>query len=52
MAFKTINDTTSPDSLVPTLLVYRAFLRISKISQPSPITTQQATVIKKAIEEI
>jgi hypothetical protein len=52
MAFKAVNDTASPDSLVPTLLVYRTFLRISEISQLSLITTQQATAIKKATEEI
>jgi hypothetical protein len=36
MAFKAINDTTGPDSLVPTLLVYGALPRIVEYDAPSP----------------
>jgi hypothetical protein len=35
MAVKAINNTTSPNGLVPTLLVYRAYLRIIKLDPPT-----------------
>ena len=31
MAVKAINNTTSPNGLVPTLLVYRAYLKINNL---------------------
>ena len=31
MAVKAVNNTAGPDGLVPTLLVYGAYLRISKL---------------------
>jgi hypothetical protein len=52
MAIKAINDTTSHDRLVPTLLVFRAYLRMSELSPPAPTISQQATEIKKAMEEV
>ena len=36
MAVKAVNDTTSPNGLVPTLLVYGAYLRIGKLDPPAP----------------
>ena len=45
MAVKAINNTTSPDRLVPTLLVYRAYLRISNLDPPTPSITEQAAII-------
>jgi hypothetical protein len=45
MAVKAVNDTASPDGLVPTLLVYRAYLRISKLDPPTPSITDQAAAI-------
>ena len=36
MAVKAVNDTASPDGLVPTLLVYGAYPRISKLDPPTP----------------
>jgi hypothetical protein len=36
MAIKAINDTIGPNGLIPTLLVFRAYLRISVDSTPSP----------------
>jgi len=36
MAVKAVNDTTGPNGLVPTLLVYRAYLRISNLGPPTP----------------
>ena len=35
MAIKAINNTTGLDRLVPTLLVYRAYLKISKLDPPT-----------------
>ena len=45
MAIKAVNNTTSPNGLVPTLLVYRAYLRISKLDPPTPSITDQAAII-------
>ena len=52
MAIKAINNTASLDRLVPTLLVYRAYLRISNLDPPTPSITERAAVIRKAIAEI
>ena len=49
---KAINNTASPNRLVPTLLVYRAYLRISNLGPPTPYITEQAAIIRKAIAEI
>ena len=35
MAVKAINNTAGLDRLVPTLLVYRAYLRINKLDPPA-----------------
>ena len=52
MAIKAINDTASPNRLVPILLVYGAYLRISNLGPPTPSITEQAAIIRKAIAEI
>ena len=52
MAVKAINNTTSLDGLVPTLLVYRVYLKISKLDPPAPSITEQAAVIQKVMAEI
>ena len=52
MAIKAVNDTASPDRLVPTLLVYGVYLRISNLDPPTLFITEQAAVIRKAIAEI
>ena len=52
MAVKAVNNTTSPNRLVPTLLVYRAYLRISKLDPPTPSIIDWAATIRKAIAEI
>ena len=52
MAIKAINNTTSPNRLVPTLLVYGAYLRISKLDPPAPSVIERAAVIRKAMAEI
>jgi hypothetical protein len=52
MAVKAVNNTASPNRLVPTLLVYRAYLRISKLDPPAPSVIDRVAVIRKAIAEI
>ena len=52
MAVKAVNNTAGPNGLVPTLLVYRAYLRISKLDPPTLSITDQAAIIRKAIAEI
>ena len=52
MAVKAINNTASPNGLVPILLVYKTYLRISKLDPPAPSITDRAAVIQKAIAEI
>ena len=52
MAVKAVNNTTGPNRLIPTLLVYRAYLRISKLDPPAPFIMERAAVIQKAIAEI
>ena len=45
MAVKAINNTTSLDGLVPILLVYGAYLRISNLNPPTPSIMEQVAVI-------
>ena len=45
MAVKAVNDTAGPNRLVPTLLVYGAYLRISKLDPPAPSIIDQAAAI-------
>jgi len=52
MAIKAVNNTTSLNGLVPTLLVYGAYLRISNLGLTTPSITEQAAVIQKVIAEI
>ena len=40
MAIKAINDTAGPDGLVPTLLVYGAYPRISNLDPPTLSITE------------
>jgi len=52
MAIKAVNDTAGPNRLVPTLLVYGAYLRISNLGPPAPSITERAAAIRKVIAEI
>ena len=52
MAVKAVNDTAGPNGLVPTLLVYGAYLRISNLGPPTPFITERAAIIRKAMAEI
>ena len=52
MAFKAVNNTTGPDSLVPTLLIYSILSRIVEYNIPLPSIIQYSVALKKAISEI
>ena len=52
MAVKAVNDTAGPDRLGPTLLVYRAYLRIGKLDPPALSIIEQVAVIQKVIAKI
>ena len=52
MAVKAINNTAGFDGLVPTFLVYEAYLRINNLDPPAPSIIEQAAVIWKAMAEI
>ena len=52
MAVKAVNDITSPDGLVPTLLVYGAYLRMSKLDPFALFIIEQTAIIWKAMAEI
>ena len=52
MAFKVINNFTGPNGLIPTLLVFGAYLRIVESNVPNPIVVKWVAVLKKAIEEV
>ena len=52
MAFKVINNFIGPNSLIPTLLVFRAYLYIIKSNTPNPTVIKRAAALKKAIEEV
>ena len=51
-AFKAINDSAGPDGLIPTLLVYGAFPRMTEYDPPSPTIAERAVAIKKAMDEV
>ena len=52
MAVKAVNNTAGLDGLVPTLLVYGAYLRISNLDPPAPSIIEQTAIIWKVIAKI
>ena len=52
MAFKAINNSAGLNGLIPTLLVFRAYLCIVKSDAPNSIIIKWAAAFKKAIEEV
>jgi len=52
MAVKAVNDTAGPDGLVPTLLVFGAYPRMTKLDPPAPSITVRTIAIRKAMTEI
>jgi hypothetical protein len=52
MAVKAINDITSPNRLIFTLLVYGAYPRINNLNPFAPFITKQIITIQKMMAEI
>ena len=52
MSVKAVNDIAGPDRLTPTLLVFRAYLRLSATDAPTTLITKRAAVIKLAIADV
>lgn len=52
MAAKAINDTAGPNGVVPTLLVFGAYPRMTEYDAPTPTMTQRAAAIKNAMKEL
>ena len=52
MAVKAINDLAGPDRIIPTLLVFGVYLRITKIDTLLPSVTKRAEVIRAATKEV
>ncbi|KAI0991423.1 hypothetical protein K3495_g16764, partial [Podosphaera aphanis] len=52
MAVKAVNDTAGPDGLVPTLLVFGAYPRMTKLDPPAPDIVTRANAVHKAMEEV
>ena len=52
MAFKALNDSAGPNGLVPTLLVFGAYPRITDRDTPAATVTQRVAALKKAMIEI
>ena len=52
MAVKAVNNTASLDGLVPTLLVYGVYLRISNLDPPAPSIIERVAIIWKVIAKI
>jgi hypothetical protein len=52
MTVKAVNDSAGPDGIVPTLLVFGVYPKITKGSAPLPSIIQRAEAIRKAIKEV
>jgi len=52
MAVKAVNDTAGPDGIVPTLLVFGAYPRMTTESPPSATVIARSEAIRKAMREI
>jgi hypothetical protein len=52
MAIKAVNDTAGPDGLIPILLVFGTFPRVSHNSPPFPSITTRAEAVRKAMAEV
>ena len=52
MAVKAVNDTAGPGGLVPTLLVFGAYPRLTSSDPPSPGIIKRAEAIRMAMKEV
>ena len=52
MAVKAINNLAGPDRIIPTLLVFRVYLRITKIDTLLLSITKRAKAIRTATKKV
>lgn len=52
MSLKVINNLVDPNRLVPTLLVFAAYLKMTKQDAPSPSIIQHALAKQKVTDEV
>jgi hypothetical protein len=52
MAVKAVNDSAGPDGIVPTLLVFGAYPRMTEMDPPSPSVVKRAEAIRAATKEV
>jgi hypothetical protein len=52
MAVKAINNLAGPDRIIPTLLVFRVYLQMTKIDTLLLSVTKRAKVIRAATKEV
>ncbi|KAJ5379608.1 hypothetical protein N7509_012727 [Penicillium cosmopolitanum] len=52
MAVKAINDSAGPDGIIPTLLVFGAYPRMTEMDPPSPSVVKRAEAIRAATKEV
>ena len=52
MAVKAINDIVGLDGLIPTLLIFRAYLRMTNMDPLSPSITKRVEAIRVAMKEV
>ena len=52
MAIKAINNLAKLDKIIPTLLVFRVYLQMTKIDTLSPSITKRAKAIHTAIKKV
>ncbi|PVH67578.1 hypothetical protein DL98DRAFT_640105 [Cadophora sp. DSE1049] len=52
MAVKAVNDTAGPSRLIPILLVFGVYPRITELDPPNLLIERRATTIRKAIKEV
>ena len=52
MVVKAVNDTAGPNGLVPTLLVFGAYLRMTSYDAPVALIAAHASVIKAVMADV
>ncbi|KAJ5900184.1 uncharacterized protein N7473_004254 [Penicillium subrubescens] len=52
IAVKAVNDSAGPDRIIPTLLIFGAYPRITEIDPPSPSVVKRAKAIRAATKEV
>ena len=52
MSFKALNNSVGPNDLVPTLLLFGVYPRMTEMDAPSPTITQHTMAMRKAMEKI